>query len=239
MTRPGAASLLVGGLLVGSILTFAYLKLAGFQPASRTMGEVHTAMPEEIVVMRTPGGLLEVSTVRARESIETRFTYELLGIPVGNTAPRIRVPVVYRYHIELAPEWRVLRHQTSFTVVTPPVKPSLPVAVDFAGMEKDVAGTWILVPFTATSDLDDLEKSISARLAMNASNPVYLQMQRESARLTVTEFVKKWLITQSQWRDLKDKQVRVLFPDEPIGELGAELLPQLGSTPAASGGDAR
>ena len=55
-----------------------------------------------------------------------------------------------------------------FTVVTPPVKPSLPVAVDLAKMEKDVGGSWMLVPFNEDEDLDALEREITAKLAEKA-----------------------------------------------------------------------
>jgi len=78
-----------------------------------------------------------------------------------------------------------------FKVIAPPVKASLPVAVDLARMEKDVGGSWYLVVFNDKEDLDALEKEITARLEAKAKSDVYRNMQRDAARKTVEEFVGK------------------------------------------------
>jgi hypothetical protein len=111
----------------------------------------------------------------------------------------------------LAPEWSIVRTGELFTVVTPPVKPSLPVAVDLARMEKDVGGTWVLIPFNEDEDLNALEREITARLAEKAGSPVYLQMQRQAARRTVAEFVRKWLVTQEPWKAARQPRIEVVF----------------------------
>jgi hypothetical protein len=209
------------------MLSFAYLKVASIKLWSSTMGEVRSAAPEEMLVMRTRGGLLEVSRIHATENFDTKFVHTVLGIAVGETVPRIRVPAVYRYHIELAPEWNVLRTEAAFTVIAPPVRPSLPVAVDLGRMQKDASGTWVLLPFTKTDDLNVLEREISARLARKASIPAYIQLQREAARQTVREFVRKWLVTQTPWQSASRSDIRVLFADEPIGAFGPQAFPQL------------
>jgi hypothetical protein len=193
------------------LLAFAYTKWAGFGLWSRTGSEVHSGLGSEILVMRTRGGLLEVSTIRAHEQFDKKFVYSVLGVKVGETVPHIRVPAVYRYHIELAPEWSIVRTGELFTVVTPPVKPSLPVAVDLARMEKDVGGTWVLIPFNEDEDLNALEREITARLAEKAGSPVYLQMQRQAARRTVAEFVRKWLVTQEPWKAARQPRIEVVF----------------------------
>jgi hypothetical protein len=226
--------LLAVALCVGAVLAFGYMKWSGFKAWSRVGSEVHSALGTEILVMRTKGGLLEVSTIRATERFDKKFVYSVFGVKVGETMPHIRVPAVYRYHIELAPEWKIIRTDRVFTVVTPPVKPSLPVAVDFDHMEKDVGGTWILLPFNKGDDLDALERGIGPTLATKASSPVYLQLQREEARKTVAEFVKKWLVTQVPWTTESLSTIRVYFADEPIGSLGPQAFPQLApeATPA-------
>lgn len=206
---------------------FGYQRFADFLPWSKLAGETHSGPGSEILVMRTKGGLLEVSTIRANEQFDKKFIYTVLGLKVGETVPHIRVPAVYRYHVELAPEWTIIRTGDVFTVVTPPVKPSLPVAVDLAGMQKDVGGTWILVPFNERADLESLQREITATLARKADSPAYRQMQREEARKTVTEFVRKWLVTQARWHAESSSAIRVLFPDEPIGSFGPQAFPQL------------
>lgn len=161
--------------------------------------------------MRTPGGLLEVARLQVMEQFDKKFIYTLVGLEVGETVAHIRVPATYRYHIELAPEWEVYRKGDVFTVITPPIKPSLPVAVDLAKMEKDVGGTWYLVPFNDVEDLDALEREITAKLEQKASSDVYRGLQREAARKTVKEFVAKWLVTQQEWKDTETPRVEVAF----------------------------
>jgi len=206
---------------------FGYQKVAALLPWSKMAGEVRSGPGTEILVMRTRGGLLEVATIRATEQFDKRFVYTVLGLEVGETVPHIRVPAVYRYHIELAPEWTIIRSGDVFTVVTPPVRPSLPVAVDLAHMEKDVGGTWILIPFNERADLESLQRDITATLAVKADSAAYRQMRREAARKTVTEFVRKWLASQARWQIGSTSTIRVLFPDEPIGSFGPQAFPQL------------
>lgn len=222
-----ALPILLAVLVAAAAGWFGYQKVAAYLPWNKKAGDVQSAPGSEILVMRTKGGLLEVATIRATEQFDKKFVYTVLGLEVGQTVPHIRAPAVYRYHIELAPEWTIIRTGDVFTVVTPPVKPSLPVAVDLAQMQKDVGGTWILVPFNQRADLDSLERDITSALAAKAGSPAYRQLQREAARKTVTEFVKKWLLTQARWQSEATSTIRVLFPDEPIGSFGPQAFPQL------------
>lgn len=218
---------MVAALCVGAVLMFGYMKWPGFKLWSRTGGEVHSGPATEILVMRTRGGLLEVARIRATEQFDTKFVYSVLGFEIGETVPHIRVPATYRYHIELAPEWRIIRTGRLFTVVTPPVRPSLPVAVDLTRIEKDVGGSWLLLPFNQSDDLNALERRITPTLADKAASAQYMQLQREEARKTVTEFVKKWLLTQTPWTTEMGSTIRVYFADEPIGAFGPQAFPQL------------
>ena len=135
---------------------------------------------------------MEVSRIHATEVFDATVKHTILGVDIGETMPRIRVPAVYRYHVELEPEWRVVRSDGVFTLVAPRIKPSLPVAVDFAGMQKNVAGTW---------------------------SHDYIDRQREDARETVREFARKWLVEQTRWKRADYADIRVLFADEPAGAI--------------------
>ena len=135
----------VAALCVGAMLSLGYVQLRDFAFWSRTGGDVRSGMGTEILFMRTPGGLLEVSSMRMTEQFDKKFVYEVLGLQVGETVAHVRVPATYRYHIELAPLWEIERTDEVFRVVTPPVKPSLPVAVDLAHLEQDEGGTWLLL----------------------------------------------------------------------------------------------
>ena len=106
-------------------------------------------------------------------------------------------------------------------VIAPAVKPSLPVAIDTAKLERHAEGRWSF--FTGTAELDALQRTLTQTLATKAASPSYIAFQRDAARQTVAEFVRKWLLTQARWQHLRDARVQVLFADEPI-----ERLPDTG-----------
>jgi hypothetical protein len=203
----------VAALCIGAVLSLGYKKLGDFAFWSRTGGEVRSGMGTEILFMRTPGGLLEVSSMRMTEQFDKRFVYEVLGLEVGETVAHVRVPATFRYHIELAPLWKIERTDEVFRVVTPPVKPSLPVAVDLARLEQDEGGSWLLLPFNADADREALLRELTAKLAQKAATPAYLGLQREDARKTVTEFVEKWLVTQESWKSARKPRIEVVFSE--------------------------
>lgn len=216
----------IAALCVGAALMFWYLKRSdGPEPPPGA----------EVLVMRTKGGLLEVSTVRATEVFAAKYVYSFFGIPLGRTVTKIRVPAYYKYQIALAPEWRVLRTGAVFTVITPPVRVSLPVAVDLAKLEQYDSGTWIFAALNNKADMATLQREITASLAKRALNPRYISLQREAARKTVEEFVRKWLLTQTQWSAESPSTIRVLFSDEPIGAFGVQAFPQLGPVAGKAG----
>ena len=210
--------------LVAAILSFA----ANAYLLSRLWGngrapEMRTFTIDEPVVIRTKGGVLEVSSIKSPEQFEVSKSHTVLGVSVGKTVSRIRVPAVIRYHIELAPEWKILLRDKTFVVVAPPVKPTLPVAIDTARLESETSGVWSLI--TGQALIDRLQRSITGTLAAKAGSPRYVELQREEARKTVTEFVAKWLITQERWKSATSYSIRVFFSDEPIQTLKDVPLP--------------
>ena len=176
----------------------------------------------DMVVMRTRGGLLEVSTITAEERFDSTTEHTVLGVPVGKTVAQIRVPAVYRYHIPLARDWDFRISGSALIVVAPSVRPSLPVAIDTGKLESFSSGLWS--PITGTAAVDALQKSITTKLAEKAASPQLLLLQRESARQTVGEFVQKWVIEQPRWKGVKTPTVFVFFEDEPLGRKAIPLL---------------
>jgi hypothetical protein len=174
------------------------------------------------VVMRTQGGLLEVSTITSQERFETTKNHTILGVPFGTTISMIQVPAVFRYHIPLAREWTFRVEGGTLVVMAPPVRPSLPVAVDLAKLQAFSSGVW--APLTAQSQQAALQKSMTTALEKRAGSSEMLQLQREVARKTVTEFVQKWVVEQSKWKEGKSPVVLVFFEDEPLGSQIAPLL---------------
>lgn len=188
---------------------------------------MHSPVSDEHIVMTTRGGLLEVTTIKATEQFNATHEHLFWGMPLGDTLTQIRVPAVYRYHIELAPNWRILLRDKTFIVVAPPVMPSLPVAIDTSRLEARSFGVWSV--FTGQSELNQLQRSITQSLATKAASPVYIQLQREIARKTTAEFVAKWLISQERWKSASAYPIRVFFADEPIQALGNTPPPLVGT----------
>lgn len=168
---------------------------------------------DEAVVMRTPGGLLEVSSIASEERFDSTIAHEVLGMPVGHTTVQVKVPAVYRYHIPLANEWKLQLKDQTLLVVAPPVNPTLPVAIDTTKLETFATGIWS--PITGKKAIDALQTSITPRLAQKAKTPEMLIRQREYARKTVSEFIEKWVIEQPKWKGTKTPSVKVVFEDEP------------------------
>jgi hypothetical protein len=216
---------LVGALvIVASLSANVYLaKKVSDNPRPPKSRDVTT---DERVVIRTNGGLLEVTTIKSSEAFEVLKDHTVFGIPVGTTVSRIRVPATFRYQVELAREWKILLRDKTFIVIAPVVKPSLPVAIDTARLEKESFGVWSI--FTGGAQLDQLQRSITQQLGVKASTPSYVQFQREEARKTVTEFVAKWLITQEQWKSASSYPIKVYFADEPIQALSTMPQPFAG-----------
>lgn len=173
---------------------------------------------DEAIVMSTNGGLLEVSTVAATEVFtkETEHALPIFNIHLGTTYSAIRAKATYRYHVALAPEWKFVRNDKTFIVIAPPVRPSLPVAIDLATLQAQANGTWSLL--TGNTQIAALQKTITAALDRKANLPQYVALQRETARKTVAEFVQKWVLSQDKWKG-GGYTVRVFFADESIGKI--------------------
>ena len=217
---------LLVAVVLASLGANAYFVLQRMTAAPGPAGFTHSAL-DQIEVMRTKGGLLQVSTLRSPELFQATQDHTIFGVHVGKTTSQIRVPATFHYHVELAPEWKITVRNNTFIVIAPRVKATLPVAIDTAKLEKLTSGTWSLL--TGQSELDQLQKSITQSLAQKAATPLFIQLQREAARKTVTEFVTRWVVEQRGSSPATGYTVRVFFADEPIEALGSAPLP-LGGT---------
>ena len=211
---PTAATLFVAALLASVVANVVLTtRMLGDREAA-PVGSVATGAP---LVMRTEGGRLEVARIEAQEQFQTQQDHTILGVPVGSTVTRIRVPAHYRYQIELARTWRLHERDDAVLVIAPRIEPALPVAIDTGRMEKEVSGLWS--PFTGSAQLDRLERSITRTLDAKASSAAYLELQREAARATVRKFAAKWMQAHAQVA-ARGKPLRVHFADEPVATLG-------------------
>jgi hypothetical protein len=194
---------------------------------------VTSPLTDEMLVMRAEGGMLEVSRITAHEVFDGKYANEFLFMSFEPTSARIRVPAVYTYRIPLAKEWKVLRFGQDFAVVAPKVEPALPVAVDLSKMEKNVSGTWSM--FTGTESLDATQRAVTQKLAIKSRSRAYVLLQRDFARKTVAEFVRKWLVTQKQFEHVDPDRVHVFFADEAIETIDPRVFP-LNQQPEATSG---
>ena len=138
-------------VVIASLGANAYFVLQRMTAAQGRTSVTHSAL-DQIEVMRTNGGLLQVSTIRSPELFQATQDHTIFGVHVGKTISQIRVPATFHYHVELAPEWKITVRNNTFIVIAPRVKPTLPVAIDTAKLEKLTSGTWSLL--TGTSELD-------------------------------------------------------------------------------------
>lgn len=215
----------MGAFLIASLVINAIL-FAQWNRIERTH-EQWGASIDHVEVIRTKGGLLQVSTIHSPETFNATKPHNILGFDLGATTTSIRVLATYHYHIALAPEWKVrVRPDKSIVVIAPAVKATLPVAIDTATLERRSQGLWSIL--TGEFELDELQKTITATLGKKADSPSYVNFQRDAARKTVTEFVNKWLLTQDHLKKVRGNPVKVYFADEPIGALPDVALPEYG-----------
>ena len=178
-------------------------------PATQTVVREQVSTPEVPLVMRTPGGLLEVATVRATERFSRRDSKSFWGVDLGETVAEIAVPATYRFHIPLARQWPVRLHNGVAEVDAPAIAPSLPVAVDTTQMQTWGRNGW--ARFNKDDSLLALQRSLTPQLAERANNAHYRELATEAARATVAEYTRSWLTASGKG---PVREVRVRFPGE-------------------------
>jgi hypothetical protein len=160
------------------------------------------------------GVKLELASFQATEILRTTderwVAWDL--IPLGTTVTEIRVPVTYRYHLRLDEPWQLEVEGQSCVVHAPPIRPTLPPAIDTAGMEKFSESGWLR--FNEDQQMQGLERSLTGVLSERASDAAHLEMVRERCRLEVAEFVRAWLLAEDHWRSDRFRSVTVIFADE-------------------------
>jgi hypothetical protein len=169
------------------------------------------------------GTLLELAAFEATETLrssdELRIAWDL--IPLGTTTAEIRVPVTYRYHIRLDEPWRLEVRGQNCIVHAPRIRPTLPPAIDTAGLERSSDSGWLR--FDGDDRLEELERGLTAALSERAADEAHLELVRERCRTAVADFVRSWLLFEDQWRPDGFRAVTVIFADEE--ELEPSILP--------------
>lgn len=210
-------SLKTTGLLVVLFVAFgsnAYLYYKLDKKEKESVPVVTVTEVAKPVVMRTEGGTLFVSSMEATHELSRSVIHTVLGVEAAKTEAKVKVPVVYKYEIELAREWTFLRRGNVVAVIAPAVRPSLPVAIDTSKLTSSTKG---LVAFAhREEEINTLQRTISPTLEQYAKSPTYISHQREAARKTVAEFVRKWILKQPEWKNDDKVVVKVFFADESL-----------------------
>lgn len=198
------------GIYKSEQLTQLIQGLIGARPL--TVTEVLTS--GETIVMRTPGGTLEVARIKAYETIKRTSPGRniLWGlIDTGSTVSEIDVPVLFRYHVPLAREWPIRCGRDLCVVRVEAIAPTLPPAIYTEEIRKRTTSGW--ARFDKSSNLIALEKSLTQELSAHAMSDRNRDAATDAGRRTVKEFVKTWMLKSSASGGTAPRVV-VLFPGE-------------------------
>ncbi len=156
--------------------------------------------PAQVIVLRTPGGMLEVATLNRVEEFgwQTRYTCPLLDCEklLGTTVTRVRVPVHYTYRIPLAATWELRLEGKEYVLYVPAAQPATPPAIDTAKVELETKSGW-MSPGRELNVQSTL-RQLGPELERRARQPHYLKMQEPHAEKSVAEFALKWMREQGK-----------------------------------------
>ncbi len=202
------AALIMFAITAGIIVWFAH-RITG--PALST--SITQQFREYLPTAGPTDGILETATSSVPETFtQTDSAWLFNIIPLGTTVSEIRVPAIYRYHIQLFDPWKLVVSGQVCLVLAPQFQPSLPPAILTAQMEKSTSAGWLRLD--AEEDLANLERGITDELNKRASDKLHRDFVREACRQSVATFVKSWLMKEDYWRQDRFHQIVVVFPDE-------------------------
>jgi hypothetical protein len=155
--------------------------------------------PAKVEIIRTPGGLLEVSAMRKVEEFGWRTSWDCPLVDCGalpKTFSKVRVTAHYVYQIPLAAEWRLEPEGDHYKLTVPAMQLRRPVAFDTATMEIETQAG-VFSP-AAAPNRENAIRHMGPELATRGAAPAYIDMQQQSARKTVREFAQKWMMQQGK-----------------------------------------
>jgi len=164
-------------------------------------------------VVRTPGGMLEVSTLRKQETLawQTSWTCPL---GVCNSLPKslsqISAEAHYTYRVSLAEYWvleKISDQPLRYRLKAPKLEPKLPVAVSLSSIRESKSGELIS---PSGPDLQKMQSYLEQELEKRAMNSTYIKVQSNAAAKTIEEFARKWMSDDGQ--KISDKaDIEVVF----------------------------
>ncbi|MEJ8835310.1 hypothetical protein [Ramlibacter sp. AN1133] len=185
----GAAAVLLGVAVV------AWQQSGKSGPEER----VELLDPAKVEMIRTPGGLLEVSAMEKVEEFGWRTSWDCPIVDCSElpkTMSTIRVKAHYVYQIPLAPEWRLDLEGDHYKLTVPAMRLRQPVAFDTATMEIETR-KGVFSP-AAAPNRENALRHLGPELSQRGAAAAYLDAQQRTAEKTVREFARKWMMEQGK-----------------------------------------
>ncbi len=180
-------------ILLGAIFAAGYF-YGSYRTAKKL--EPQILVGDRYKVVRTPGGMLEVSTVQKEESFawQTSWTCpaNLCGF-LPSSKSQISAVAHYTYRIPLAEYWvleKVSREPLRYRLKVPKLEPKLPVTVSLETIRISNSGS-VFSPSGPTQQ--KMQSYMQPQLESRAKSQTYLQTQERDAAKTVEEFARKWM----------------------------------------------
>lgn len=153
---------------------------------------------DKYIVVRTPGGLLEVITMRKQETVVRKTSWICpfwLGLcdKLPKTTSQISAEAHYTYRVRLDKDWvlkKVSDEPLRYRLKVPNLEPKLPVAVSISTM-REYNDKGIVSP--AGPELEKMKAYLEKELASRAVTAPYIQAQSEGAAKTIEEFAREWM----------------------------------------------
>lgn len=200
------------------VVVWMFSRITGGASAA-TSERITEEFREYVPTVGKADGILETATSSVPETFTQTDSASLFNvIPLGTTVSEIRVPAVYRYHINLFDPWKIVMSGQVCLVLAPQFQPSLPPAIVTSQMEKSTTSGWLSLD--GEDDLESLERGITAELDKRANDKTHRNFVREASRQAVAEFVRTWLMKEDAWRTDRFHQIVVVFPDEVLQQEG-------------------
>ena len=197
-------------LICGAIVLWFAARWAWQRDTSMTMLD-----PAQIILIRTPGGMLEVGKLIRTEEFgwSSRYNCPIIDCPdlFKPTISRVRVRAHYVYRIPLAAQWKLEPRGTHYALAVPEMEPQRPVSFETSTMEIATERQgWFSPP--SAPNREAVVRHMGPELDRRSAQPQYLQATREQAAQTVQEFARKWMREQGLGKDLP---IRVTIGSKP------------------------
>lgn len=198
--KPASRHRLLGAGVIALALALASV-LAGWWTAGPREAQQVILDPDRIILVRTPGGFLEVGALEKVEEFgwSTRYTCPLVDCPqlLTPTISRIRVRTRFVYRIPLAAEWKLTLQGDHYVLAVPQPELQVPVAFHTEDMQiQTTESGWLSPP--EGPNREALIRHLGPELASRGAEPAYLQAQKPNAEKTAQEFVRKWMLEQGR-----------------------------------------